>query len=281
MSSRFRCLPFVLLAIVALAASFLLASCGRASRSTSPAGGAPAPGPGTIQGTVEFASHARAADVFVWLEPDVAYPSPSPESLQDAFAVTDSAGAFSMSDVPAGHYFVLAGIARNYFGGDPFDSSLSDSLVASQAIEVRSAGLAPAPVRLRLVVPGVFRARVLEASSSLPARALVGTTGALAIASTDSAGTYTLAGVAPGTWPVLAAEFVDSVTVLTGRMMGTIAAPGDTVVLPDIGVRLGPAPAPGAAALMRREALIHAAAARAWPAPGAGVPPRAALRARP
>jgi hypothetical protein len=252
---------YLSVAALATLAALALTSCSRKDSPTAPASGVTTP---TIRGSVEFPNHSAAPDVFVWIEPNLAYGFVDLSSVE-GIATTDSTGAFGMYDIPAGHFFVFAGISR----GLPILPNLSDSLVAALPVQVYSPTTAAPAVHLTLGQPGVFTGRVVEDVTGRPANALVTTLGALAFTATDTNGFFELPGVAPGSWPVVAVEYIDSVTVLFGDVTGVIPAPGARVTLPDIRVLLSQPPLAArpmldrmAALRERRTALLHRIEAR-------------------
>lgn len=225
-------------AALVVLALLTLPSCFGNSTTTAPRNSAVVP---TVRGTVSFENHSPAPDVFAWIENNPAYPLVDLSNVSSSF-MTDSSGAFEFFNVPAGHFYVLAGIARDANPTDLFNFSATDSLVAIGPVAVTAPNAPSPPVNLTLIKPGAFRGRVLDDASGKPLEALVITPGALTISSSDSTGAYLLPGVAPGSWPVLAVFFVDSVTAWGGQQMATLVAPGDTVTVADI--RVGPRAVP-------------------------------------
>lgn len=177
---------------------------------------APDPG-GTVSGVALLpgGAPAAAADVYLVLL------TTDPAAAALDLVVADSLGRFTFRTVTPGDHRVGARAA--------------DTLAVADTVHVpRVAGNAAAEtasVVLHLARAGVFRGRALLAGAGDHRGIVVRAPDVLSLAATDSLGRYALSGIPVGRWDVVAAPPPPYLAALASA---TLAAPGDTVTLPDL-----------------------------------------------
>ena len=177
---------------------------------------APDPG-GTVTGVALLPGGAPAARADVYLVLLTTDPAAATLDL----VVADSLGRFTFRGVTPGDHLVGARAA--------------DTLAVADTVHVpRVAGNAAAEtasVALHLARAGVFRGIALLAGAGDHRGIVVTAPDVLSLAATDSLGRYALTGIPVGRWTVQARK---PPAYASARTSATLAAPGDTVTLPDL-----------------------------------------------